>query len=123
MVGLVIKPNGIHVMKKVFRVNKFTGVITKRNTVEFGDGEFECDVTQLYENSHLDDEGYLVLENGERIDLTDVDVTVEVGLKDIEIIDTDSKTGKVSFESTSPSSDSCLAYTTTTLIDKITLIV
>ena len=27
------------------------------NTVEFGDGEFECDVTQLYPGSHLDEEG------------------------------------------------------------------
>ena len=56
-VGLNVTPDGIHVMKKKFRVNKFTGVITKHNTVEFGDGEFECDVTQLYPGSHLDEEG------------------------------------------------------------------
>ena len=87
MVGLVIKPNGIHVMKKVFRVNKFTGVITKRNTVEFGDGEFECDVTQLYPNSHLDEEGYLITEKGEKLDLTDTEVNVEVGLHDITMSD------------------------------------
>ena len=87
MVGLVIKPNGIHVMKKVFRVNKFTGVITKRNTVEFGDGEFECDVTQLYPNSHLDEEGYLITQKGEKLDLTDTEVNVEVGLHDITMSD------------------------------------
>ena len=87
MVGLVIKPNGIHVMKKVFRVNKFTGVITKRNTVEFGDGEFECDVTQLYPNSHLDEEGYLITAKGEKLDLTDTEVNVEVGLHDITMSD------------------------------------
>ncbi|MBQ7164891.1 MAG: TOBE domain-containing protein, partial [Clostridia bacterium] len=55
----------------------------------FADGEFECDVTKLYPNSRLDEEGYLILENGEKKDLTDVDVEVEVGLKDIEIIDND----------------------------------
>ena len=86
-VGLVIKPNGIHVMKKVFRVNKFTGVITKRNTVEFGDGEFDCDVTQLYPNSHLDEEGYLITAKGEKLDLTGTEVNVEVGLHDITMSD------------------------------------
>ncbi len=86
-VGLVIKPDGIHVMKKKFRVNKFSGVITKRNTVEFGDGEFDCDVTQLYPGSHLDEEGYLITAKGEKIDLTDTEVNVEVGLHDITMSD------------------------------------
>lgn len=87
LVGLVIEEDGIHVMKKKFRVNKFAGVITKRNTVEFGDGEFECDVTQLYPGSHLDEEGYLITAKGEKIDLTDVEVNVEVGLHDITMSD------------------------------------
>ncbi len=86
-VGLTVDPDGIHVMKKVFRVNKFSGVITKRNTVEFGDGEFECDVTQLYPGSHLDEEGYLITAKGEKLDLTDVEVNVEVGLHDITMSD------------------------------------
>ena len=86
-VGLVINPDGIHVMKKEFKVNKFTGVITKHNTVEFGDGEFECDVTQLYPGSHLDEEGYLITAKGEQIDLTDTEVNVEVGLHDISMSD------------------------------------
>ena len=86
-VGLDIQPDGIHVMKKIFRVNKFSGVITKRNTVEFGDGEFECDVTQLYPGSHLDEEGYLITAKGEKLDLTDVEVNVEVGLHDVTMSD------------------------------------
>ena len=84
-----ISPENIHIMEKEFVSNKYIGYITKRNTVCFAEGEFECDVTQLYPNSHLDDEGYLITENGEKVDLTDVDVNVEVGLKDIEIIDND----------------------------------
>ena len=87
MVGLTVEPDGIHVMKKKFRVNKFTGVITKRNTVEFGDGEFECDVTQLYPGSTLDEEGYLITAKGEKLDLTDTEVNVEVGLHDITMSD------------------------------------
>ena len=86
-VGLSIKPDGIHVMKKIFRVNKFSGVITKRNTVEFGDGEFDCDVTQLYPGSYLDEDGYLITAKGEKIDLTDTEVNVEVGLHDITMSD------------------------------------
>ncbi len=86
-VGLNVQPDGIHVMKKKFRVNKFTGVITKRNTVEFGDGEFDCDVTQLYPGSRLDEEGYLITAKGEKLDLTDTEVYVEVGLHDITMSD------------------------------------
>ena len=86
-VGLSVEPDGIHVMKKIFRVNKFSGVITKRNTVEFGDGEFECDVTQLYPGSRLDKDGYLITAKGEKLDLTDTEVNVEVGLHDITMSD------------------------------------
>ena len=86
-VSIFIKPNDIHIMAKEFSSNKYDGYITKRNTVCFGDGEFDCDVTQLYPGSILDEEGYLVTSNGDKIDLTDVDVNVEVGLKDIEIND------------------------------------
>jgi len=92
-VGLLIKPDGIHVMKKKFRVNKFSGVITKRNTVEFGDGEFECDVTQLYPGSRLDEEGYLITAKGEKLDLTDTEVNVEVGLHDITMSDNEDEGG------------------------------
>ena len=86
-IGIIIAPNNIHIMEKEFSTNKFDGVITKRNTVEFGDGEFECDVTQLYPGSFIDEEGYLITKNGDKIDLTDTEVNVEVGLKDIEISD------------------------------------
>lgn len=86
-VSISIAPESIHIMEKEFSTNKFDGYITKKNTVCFGDGEFECDVTKLYPGSFLDEEGYLITLEGEKIDLTDVDVEVEVGLKDIEITD------------------------------------
>ena len=86
-VSIFIKPDGIHLMKKEFVENKYDGYITKNNTVCFGDGEFECDVTQLYPGSTLDEEGYLITKEGEKKDLTDVDVNVKVGLKDITISD------------------------------------
>ena len=86
-IGIVIAPDEIHVMKKEFTVNRFDGTITKKNRVEFGDGEFDCDVTRLYPGSRLDEEGYLITAKGEKIDLTGVPVTVEVGLGDIRMSD------------------------------------
>jgi len=86
-VGIRILPENIHIMEKEFTVNRYDGYITKKNTVCFGDGEFECDVTQLVDGSTLDEDGYLVTPAGEQIDLTDEDVVVEVDIKDIEIID------------------------------------
>lgn len=85
--GIIIEPDLIHIMHKDFTSNVYDGYITKNNTVVFAEGEFECDVTQLFPNSHLNEEGYLIDENGVSHDLTDCDVKVEVGLSDIEIID------------------------------------
>ena len=87
VIGMRIEPDGIHIMEKVYTENKYDGVITKNNTVKFGDGEFDCDVTQLYPGSHLDEEGYLITATGEKLDLTDTEVTVEVGFRDITMSD------------------------------------
>ena len=87
LIGMTVAPDGIHLMKPKYTTNLFDGVITKHNTVEFADGEFECDVTQLYPGSHIDDEEYLITATGEKIDLTGVEVTVEVGIDDITISD------------------------------------
>ena len=95
VIGMRVEPDGIHLMRKVYTVNKYDGVITKNNTVEFGDGEFECDLTQLYPASHLDEEGYLVTANGEKLDLTDVEVEVEADTHDIEMSDDKSAGGVV----------------------------
>ena len=94
-VDISLKPDDIHIMAKEFSSNKYEGYITKNNTVCFGDGEFECDVASLYEGSTLNEEGYLITKEGEKIDLTDVDVNVEVGLKDIQISDNAEEGGAV----------------------------
>ena len=87
VIGMRIEPDGIHIMEKVYTENKYDGTITKNNTVKFGDGEFECDVTQLYPGSHLDEEGYLITATGEKLDLTGTEVTVEIGFRDITMSD------------------------------------
>ncbi len=94
-IGMRVEPDGIHLMRKVYTVNKYDGVITKNNTVEFGDGEFECDLTQLYPNSVIDEEGYLVTAQGEKLDLTGIEVEVEVDTHDMEMSDDKSAGGVV----------------------------
>ena len=89
MIGIRVSPDNIHIMKRDFVSNVYDGYIDKINKVHFAEGAFECDVTQLYPGSHLDSEGYVITTTGEKIDLTNVPVRVEVGLKDIEIIDND----------------------------------
>ena len=86
-VGIIIKPDLIHIMSKEVTTNIFEGYIDKNNNVCFGDGVFECDVTQLYKGSHLDEEGYLITKEGTQIDLNDVDVKVEVAFNDITLTD------------------------------------
>ena len=93
VIGMKIDPDGIHIMEKVYTENKYDGVITKNNTVKFGDGEFECDVTQLYPGSHLDEEEYLITKEGEKIDLTGTEVRVEVSPADITISDDENAGG------------------------------
>ncbi len=93
VIGLNIAPDGIHLMKPKYTSNVFDGVITKHNTVEFADGEFECDITQLYPGSHIDEEEYLVTAAGEKLDLTGTEVKVEIGLQDVEISDDENAGG------------------------------
>ena len=88
-IGIRVSPDNIHIMKRDFVSNVYDGYIDKINKVHFAEGAFECDVTQLYPGSHLDSEGYVITTTGEKIDLTNVPVRIEVGLKDIEIIDND----------------------------------
>lgn len=93
IVGLVIEPDGIHCMACDKLINRFEGVITKRNTVEFGDGEFDCDVTQLYPGSRIDENDNLVSESGELIDVNGTSVTVEVPIEEIDMSDDKNRGG------------------------------
>ena len=44
-------------------------------------------MAQLLKGSHVDDELYLIAENGKKYDLDDADVIAEIGLGDIEVVD------------------------------------
>lgn len=87
-VGVSFDPELIHIMKSAIVSNVYKDAwINKRNQVVIGENAFDCDVTQLLENSHVDDQGYLVDKEGNQYDLDDIDVIASIDLKDIEISD------------------------------------
>ena len=92
-VCMYIEPDAIHCMPSGKPVNRFDGVITKRNTVEFGDGEFDCDITMLYPGSVIDEYGNLVDADGEIIDIAGTDVKVEIPVADLTMSDDENEGG------------------------------
>ena len=76
-ISIDIDPDSIHLIENNLTTNDFEGIITKHNTVEFADGEFECDLTQLYTNSKYVDD-VLVDEKGNEIDVVGKEVSVSI---------------------------------------------
>ena len=84
--SISIKPDMIHIMKKDLSSNVYQDAyIDNKNRVVIADTPFECNVTQLLPNSHIDDDGYLVDEKGHKYDLNDADVVATVNLSDVQI--------------------------------------
>ena len=84
-IGITIAPDMIHIMKKVITENIYLGHIDKKQCL-LATG-FEADITQLLQDSRVDEDGYLVDAKGLKYDLTDVDVQVSIDLNAIDIID------------------------------------
>lgn len=76
-ISIDIDPDSIHLIENNLTTNDFDGIIIKQNTVEFADGEFECDLTQLYPNSKYVDD-VLVDEKGNEIDVVGKEVSVSI---------------------------------------------
>lgn len=94
-VALTIDADLIQIMKREYTTNIYEDAyINKNNKVVFAGAAWDCDITQLVPGSHIDEKEYLIAPNGKQYDLTDLDVIVEVDLKDIEISD-DLKTGNM----------------------------
>ncbi|MGN0374115.1 MAG: ABC transporter ATP-binding protein [Butyrivibrio sp.] len=87
VIGMCLEPDGIHVIEAETNHNIFDGVITRNNTVQFADGEFECDVTQLYPGSRIDEDGVLYSAEGEEMDIAGTEVEVRVPAADIRMSD------------------------------------
>ena len=88
VVYLDVEPENIQIMKKELTKNLYPeAYLDKNNKLIISDAEFDVDVTQLLKGSHVDEDLYLIAENGKKYDLDDADVIAEIGLSDIEIVD------------------------------------
>ena len=78
VIGMDLEPDGIHVILADTDRNYFDGVLTKDYTVEFADGEFECDITKLFPGSVLTEDEILVDAEGNEIITAGLAVKVHV---------------------------------------------
>lgn len=87
-VEIKIAPDAIHIMEREFASNIFPEAwINKFNQVVVSDCLFDADLTQLLPGSKLDENGYLVSQDGKKYDLNDADVIVNIGLNVIDVYD------------------------------------
>ena len=86
-VGLNVEPVNIQIMKKPFVSNFYDGYITKDYKVEFANAEFDVDILPLFPGASLNEDEVLIDEKGNEIQVTDMEVNVEVPFDAITISD------------------------------------
>lgn len=86
-VSLKVEPVNIQIMKKPFVSNFYDGYITKDYKVEFANAEFDVDILPLFPGAKIDENEVLVDENGNEIDVVDMEINVEVPFEAITISD------------------------------------
>jgi spermidine/putrescine transport system ATP-binding protein len=83
-----VEPENIQIMKKELTSNVYREAwINNKNQVVIGEDPFACDITQLLKGSSVNEDGYLVGPDGKKYDLNDADVTAEIALDKVEMID------------------------------------
>ncbi len=86
-IGMCIEPDGIHVILAETNHNIFEGELTRNYTVVFAGGEYECDVTQLYDDSYFDENNILVDAQGNEIHTAGEKVTVKIPVTAVSMSD------------------------------------
>lgn len=86
-VGLIIEPDGIHVMLAEHTINRIESGINKHYKPEFLDGKLECDITKLIQGSAINEDGILVDAHGDEVDIRKVKIIVSIKPEDIEMSD------------------------------------
>ena len=86
-VGLKVDPVNIQIMKKPFVSNFYDGYISKNYNVEFAGSEFDLDILPLFPGAKYNEEETLVDENGNEIDVENLEINVEVPFDAITISD------------------------------------
>lgn len=85
-VGLIIEPDGIHIMHAESTVNRIETGVDKNYELLFMDGAFTCDLTKLIPNSSYR-EGELIDVHGDVIPHERIKVVMSIGTHDIKMSD------------------------------------
>lgn len=85
-VGLVIEPEGIHIMIAENTVNRIESGVDRNYKLEFLDGAFQCDLTCLVPNSSYQDD-VLVDAHGDTIEPDRLNVIISISPHDISMSD------------------------------------
>ncbi len=85
-VGLLIEPEGIHIMIAENTVNRIESGVDKNYKLEFLDGAFQCDLTGLVPNSSYQDD-VLVDAHGDTIEPDRLNVILSISPNDISMSD------------------------------------
>lgn len=88
-VGLVIEPDGIHIMIAEHTVNKIESniILDKEYYLEFLEGELACDLPALIPGSKMDEAGVWVDAHGDEIDIDKQKVIISIKPDDITMSD------------------------------------
>ena len=86
-VSLNVEPVNIQIMKKPFVSNFYDGYITKDYKVEFANAEFDVDILPLFPGAHINEDGILIDDKGNEIDVVDMEINIEVPFDAITISD------------------------------------
>ena len=86
-IGLSVEPINIQIMKKPFVSNFYDGYITRDYKVDFADTIFDVDILPLFPDCKYNEEEILVDENGNEVNVNNMEVNVEVPFDAITISD------------------------------------
>jgi len=87
MVGLLIEPDGIHIMISETAQNNIETGVDKNYKLEILEGALNCDLTSIIPNSKFNEDEVLVDMHGDEIDTGKLKVIVSILPEDIEMSD------------------------------------
>lgn len=86
-VGLVIEPDGIHVMLAEHTLNKIESGFDTNGSLSFMDGRLGINITSILPGIRKEEEGLYVDSHGDEIDISKLKVTISIRPNDIQMSD------------------------------------
>ncbi|MBR3126486.1 MAG: TOBE domain-containing protein, partial [Mogibacterium sp.] len=86
-IGMVVEPDGIHVIKAEDETNYFNVDMNKDHRLEFNGTVLDTSLTKIIKGSRRDDEGHLIDSNGEIIDPDKLRIVAAISPDDIRMTD------------------------------------